>query len=226
MNISEIYHSVQGEGRLSGVPSVFVRTSGCNLRCWYCDTPYTSWNPEGMDLPVDGIMAQISEWDTSHVVLTGGEPMMFSELIPLAGDLRNANKHITIETAGTLYLPVACDLMSISPKLSNSTPTGDHTWSRRHERTRHRPNVIRRLMDEYDYQFKFVVASLTDCAEVHTYLEQFPEVDHRRVLLMPRGTDPESLNQIGDWLKPYCETNGWGFCPRRQIEWYGMVRGT
>ncbi|MEK6250019.1 MAG: 7-carboxy-7-deazaguanine synthase QueE [Planctomycetales bacterium] len=226
MNIAEIYHSIQGEGRLSGTPSVFVRTSGCNLRCWFCDTPYTSWAPEGVDLPVDGIMAQISEWDIDHIVLTGGEPMMFAELIPLAGDLSKAGKHITIETAGTLYLPVACDLMSISPKLSNSTPVRDAAWSRRHERARHRPGVIRQLMKEYDYQLKFVVASLTDCGEVHTYLEQFPEVDHRQVLLMPRGTDPEGLNEIGEWLKPYCEENGWRYCPRQHIAWYGLVRGT
>ncbi len=59
MRIAEIYKSVQGEGFLTGVESTFVRTSGCNLRCWYCDTPYTSWQPEGEDLAVHEILARV-----------------------------------------------------------------------------------------------------------------------------------------------------------------------
>ena len=228
MRVAEIYHSIQGEGLLSGTTSVFVRTSGCNLRCWFCDTPYASWTPEGQDLPVDGILAQIAEWDSRHVVLTGGEPMLFAELIPLTTGLRDAGKHITIETAGTLYLPVACDLMSISPKLSNSTPDSRRhaAWSRRHDKARYRPNVIRQLLFEYEYQLKFVIAAEADCDEVGRYLNDFPEVDLSRVMLMPQGTDAESLAVIGEWLEPYCGDHGWQFCPRRQIEWFGLVRGT
>ena len=122
MKIAEIYRSVQGEGLLTGVPSVFVRTSGCNLRCWFCDTPYASWRPEGGDMSTDEIVAQVEEWDTQHVVVTGGEPMLFAELIPLCRRLREIGRHVTIETAGTLYLPVECDLMSISPKFARSAP--------------------------------------------------------------------------------------------------------
>ena len=122
MRIAEIFRSIQGEGCLTGTESAFVRTSGCNLRCSYCDTPYASWTPEGEDLSVDEIAARVDQLDRNHVVLTGGEPMLFAELIPLAARLRRSGRHITIETAGTLYLPLECDLMSISPKLSNSTP--------------------------------------------------------------------------------------------------------
>ena len=125
MRIAEIYRSVQGEGLLTGAPSVFVRASGCNLRCWFCDTPYTSWRPEGRDMSVDEIVAQVEEWDTQHVVVTGGEPMLFAELIPLCERLRAIGRHVTIETAGTLYLPVECDLMSISPKFASSAPDAD-----------------------------------------------------------------------------------------------------
>ena len=64
----------------------------------------------------------MEEWDCRHVVLTGGEPMLFAELLPLAEELRVRGWHITVETAGTLYLPVECDLMSISPKLAGSGP--------------------------------------------------------------------------------------------------------
>ncbi|MHC4178583.1 MAG: 7-carboxy-7-deazaguanine synthase QueE, partial [Planctomycetota bacterium] len=115
MRIAEIFRSIQGEGFLTGTESVFVRTSGCNLRCSYCDTPYASWTPEGDDLSADEIVARVDGLDCDHVVLTGGEPMLFAELIPLTAALRGGmptgkrghgtGQHITIETAGTLYLP-------------------------------------------------------------------------------------------------------------------------
>src|SRR5262245_34798778 len=172
MRIAEVYSSLQGEGLLTGTPSVFVRASGCNLRCWYCDTPYTSWEPEGEDLSLDEILRQVDtfievEGECRHAVLTGGEPMLFAELVPLAAALRQRGLHITIETAGTLYLPLACDLMSISPKLANSTPPAerDSRWRERHEHSRHVPDVIRRLVAEYPYQIKFVVDSPRDCRE-------------------------------------------------------------
>ncbi len=228
MKIAEIYHSIQGEGLLSGRPSVFVRASGCNLRCWFCDTPFASWAPEGHDLSVEMMMAQIAEWDTEHIVLTGGEPMLFAELIPLTEQLRELEKHITIETAGTLYMPVTCDLMSISPKMSNSAPPQDQdaAWRRRHERTRHQKAVIDRLVDEYEYQLKFVIDTPEDVDEVRDYLEQFPQVDRGRVLLMPQANDAHELARQQAWLEPFCQEHGWNYCPRRQIEWFGAVRGT
>src|SRR5436189_4792704 len=122
MRIAEIYASRQGEGLLTGTPSVFVRASGCNLRCGFCDTPFTSWTPEGDDLSVDEIVARTLALEVEHIVITGGEPMLFAEMVPLTQQLQHHGTHITIETAGTLSLPVTCDLISISPKLSNSTP--------------------------------------------------------------------------------------------------------
>ncbi len=228
MKIAEIYKSVQGEGVLTGTPSVFVRASGCNLRCWFCDTPYTSWRPEGNDFAVDEIVAQVEEWDCRHVVLTGGEPMLFAELLPLAEQLRTRGWHITIETAGTLYLPVACDLMSISPKFASSGPDpAEHPhWSRRHERERYQPEVLQRLITDYDYQLKFVIDSADDVDQVEQFLDAFPTVDGERVLLMPQGQNSHELQQRTTWLEPICQQRGWTFCPRRQIEWYGPVRGT
>ncbi len=72
MRIAEIFYSIQGEGKLLGVPSVFVRVSWCNLRCFCFDTPYASWNPEGADMSVAEIAAKVSEFGARHVVLTGG----------------------------------------------------------------------------------------------------------------------------------------------------------
>ena len=228
MKIAEIYKSVQGEGLLTGTPSVFVRASGCNLRCWFCDTPYASWRPEGSDYAVDEIVAQIEEWDCRHVVLTGGEPMLFAELLPLAQQLHERDWHVTVETAGTLYLPVACNLMSISPKFAGSGPPAaeDPHWSRRHERQRCQPDVLNALMTEYEYQLKFVIDQPADLQEVEQFMTVFPEVQPERVLLMPQGTTTEALRQRASWLVPYCQQRGWNYCPRRQIEWYGPVRGT
>src|SRR5437870_11428898 len=104
MRIAEVFHSIQGEGRLTGVPSVFVRTSGCNLRCWFCDTPYTSWRPEGEQLAVDEIVRRVEAWEARHVVITGGEPLLHADhLGPLCAELHARGRHITIETAGTLF---------------------------------------------------------------------------------------------------------------------------
>jgi len=228
MRVCEIFRSLQGEGLLTGTPSVFVRASGCNLRCWYCDTRYSSWEPEGEDLSVEEIVGRVELLDCRHVVLTGGEPMLFAELIPLSVQLERRGHHLTIETAGTLYLPVACDLMSISPKLGNSTPSPDQApkWSARHERSRHAPDVIRRLVAEYPYQFKFVVDRLEDCEAVERYLNEFPEIDRSHAMLMPQGIEAAELAEKARWLAPYCVQHGLCYCPRRQIEWYGHQRGT
>ncbi len=154
--------------------------------------------------------------------------MLFAELIPLAAGLRRQQRHITIETAGTLYLPVECDLMSISPKLASSGPDARQfpQWAERHERTRHAADVVRRLIAEYTYQVKFVVDTSVDCEEVEQYLQALPEIDRSRVMLMPQGTDRESLARQAVWLEPYCREHRLHFCARKHIEWFGFVRGT
>jgi len=153
--------------------------------------------------------------------------MLFAELIPLTAALHNAGWHITIETSGTLYLPVACDLMSISPKLSNSTPPPerDPRWTLRHEASRHIPHVINRLIAEYDYQIKFVIDNLSDCQEAESYLAAMPQIDRARVMLMPQGTDRDELAAKNQWLESYCAEHGFIFCPRRHVEWFGLGRG-
>ena len=228
MRIAEIYKSIQGEGFLTGTESVFLRASGCNLRCWFCDTPYASWHPEGDDLSVDEIVQEVDRLGGSHVVLTGGEPMLFSELIPICQLLRRRGFHITVETAGTLFLPLECDLMSISPKLANSGPDmiREPKWHVRHEQTRRAPGMIRRLIGEFPYQLKFVVDQPDDVNEVENFLREHATIDRSRVMLMPQGTDMEQLNTVSAWLRAYCRQHGVHFCPRKQIEWFGLVRGT
>ncbi len=117
--------------------------------------------------------------------------------------------------------------MSISPKLANSTPDIERSalWSARHELLRHRPDVIRKLIASFRYQFKFVIDSPADMDEVARYLHEFPEIQSQDVWLMPQGVEPGELEEKAKWLAPYCEEHGFRFCPRKQIEWYGMVRG-
>ena len=178
MHIAEIYASIQGEGEFTGTPSVFVRTTGCNLRCWFCDTPFTSWEPTGTHMPVDVVLAEIQRPNCEHVVITGGEPMLQPEIVPLCESLRQAGRFVTIETAGTVFRDAPADLMSISPKLRNSTPSVERSadWSQKHEVLRHCPDVIQELVRQYRCQFKFVIDQPVDVAEVSEYLEEFPEV--------------------------------------------------
>lgn len=224
MLISEVFHSVQGEGRHVGVPSVFIRTSGCNLRCWFCDTPYTSWTPEGESRSVDSLLEQTAAWECEHVVITGGEPMLVQEVVDLTQRLKARGHVITIETAGTVWLPVACDLMSISPKRANSTPHG--AWAQRHEERRHRPDVIRRLISAYDFQLKFVIDAPSDVQDVEDWLTEFPEVAPSDIYLMPQGTQLDTLQDKQSWIEAAAARRGWRLSPRLHIELFGNTRGT
>ena len=223
MRISEVFYSVQGEGILAGVPSVFVRTSGCNLRCSWCDTPYTSWKPEGAEYGIDAIVDQVTAFPAArHVVITGGEPMIASGIVELSQRFRALGLHITFETAGTVFAPVACDLMSISPKLANSTPEG--VFHDRHEQLRLQPEVLRRLTREYDYQLKFVVARESDLAELQSIVEMLG-APADKVILMPEGISSDVLSERGVWIAELCKKHGYRFGPRLHVYLYGNRRG-
>jgi 7-carboxy-7-deazaguanine synthase len=223
MRISEVFYSVQGEGILAGVPSVFVRTSGCNLRCSWCDTPYTSWKPEGAEYGIDAIVDQVTAFPAArHVVITGGEPMIASGIVELSQRFRALGLHITFETAGTVFAPVACDLMSISPKLANSTPEG--VFHDRHEQLRLQPEVLRRLTREYDYQLKFVVARESDLAELQGIVEMLG-APADKVILMPEGISSDVLSERGVWIAELCKKHGYRFGPRLHVYLYGNRRG-
>lgn len=223
MKIAEIFYSVQGEGGLVGVPSVFVRSSGCNLRCSWCDTPYTSWNPEGVDLSIDAIVEKAEQFGPArHVVLTGGEPLIAPGMVELSQRFHARGMHITFETAGTVFAPVECDLMSISPKLANSTPEGP--FRAQHERLRSQPDVLRRLMAHCDYQLKFVITRGEDVEEVRSLVSQL-EAPAGKVVLMPEGISADVLNERGVWVAEICKDHGYRFSPRLHVHLYGNKRG-
>jgi len=224
MRISEVFYSVQGEGRYAGTPSVFVRTTGCNLRCRFCDTPYTSWEPEGTQQRWQDLLAEVLVEDCEHVVVTGGEPLLQKDVVPFTRALAEAGKFVTIETAGTVDRPVHADLMSISPKRPNSTPH-DGYWSNRHEQLRDAPKVISRLIRSYRFQLKFVIDRPEDVADVDAYLQRFPSIDRDNVFLMPQAVTADDLHRKNDWLESAAAERGYRISPRLHIELYGNVRG-
>jgi 7-carboxy-7-deazaguanine synthase len=224
MFISEIYESFQGEGPLAETPSLFIRTSGCNLRCSFCDTPYTSWHPEGQQMTLDDIARHIQASFAPHVVITGGEPMLAPQLTELTDLCRSAKKVITIETAGTVDRSVECDLMAISPKMKNSVPD-DPVWSARHKETRHQPAVIRSLFHRYQAILKFVIDTEEDVLEVQTYLADFPEIAPRNVWLMPQARSREELDSKSDMVRMAAERLGFLFSTRLHIQKFGNIRG-
>lgn len=226
MRISEIFYSLQGEGVLVGTPSVFVRSSGCNLRCVWCDTPYTSWAPEGEEWSVDEILSRVLASHARHVVVTGGEPMIAPDIVPLTAALREAGLHITIETAGTVWASVACDVMSLSPKLAHSTPFTREggRWAATHERLRYQPEVLRRLMEAYEYQMKFVVERAEDLAEIKVVVAETGAASER-VVLMSEGTGAETLRERGRWIAEICKREGYRYTPRLHVELWGARRG-
>jgi 7-carboxy-7-deazaguanine synthase len=227
LKISEIFYSVQGEGTLVGVPSVFVRTSGCNLRCAWCDTPYTSWQPEGEERSLDSIVDQVNSYGASHVVITGGEPMIAPQIEELTAELaERLRQHITVETAGTVDANVRCDLMSISPKLANSTPhTRDNgRFADQHERLRYQPEILRRLIQLYPYQLKFVITDPSDVQQVNAIVSDIG-ASRSRVLLMPEGVDASILAERGRWLADIAKREGFRMTPRLHIDLWGNRRG-
>ncbi|NUM32962.1 MAG: 7-carboxy-7-deazaguanine synthase QueE [Candidatus Brocadiae bacterium] len=230
MLISEIFYSIQGEGILMGVPSIFIRTARCNLHCRWCDSQYASSLSEGKEQSIDEIVKKIAVYPTRFCVITGGEPMLEKEIQDLAKHLVGIGKHVTIETAGTIFpRNINCSFASISPKLSNSTPDKEASPIIRdqHEEHRLKLDVICSWMDRYDYQLKFVVCSEHDIEEIKNFLDSLKRtIPPEKVLLMPEGKDNESLNSKIDMIVAACKHYGFRYCERLHIRLFGNKRGT
>ena len=236
--INEIFYSLQGEGKLAGIPSVFVRTSGCNLRCWFCDSYHTSWEPTGAVLRVEDIVSEVLSYgDAEHVVLTGGEPMIHEESIKLLDALTDQGYHTTVETNGTVYRNAAIDLASISPKLASSTPTpdldpkDDGEWADRHEARRINLKTLASLVDSYASQLKFVVTDTDDMPEIEALIKQIREattstVSDNDVLLMPEGMTREELDKTRNEVAELAMKYGYRYTPRLHVDLWNDAPGT
>ena len=229
MRIAELFDSIQGEGKLTGVPSAFVRSSGCNLRCAWCDTPYASWEPEGGQQSAEEVAAWVRSTGRRHCVFTGGEPVVQPDAADLCDRLSGDGVHVTLETAGTVFKPLAIDLLSLSPKLANSTPAG--RFRVLHEANRLDFAAMNALISHTrgrggDVQAKFVVAAEADLAEVEQVVSRLDGLDPADVLLMPEGRSVALQDERSRWVAEACKHRGWRFCPRLHVYLYGDARGT
>jgi len=225
MQVSEIFYSLQGEGFLAGVPSVFVRLAGCPLRCKWCDTKYGWDKKAGAHYSIEKIVQTIQQAQ-KFVVITGGEPMTNSDLPELVEKLKKSGKHVTIETSGIAFIQdLACDFMSISPKLSNSTPA-EPELAALHEDSRLDIAVLRRLIDNYKYQLKFVVDSRADLLEIQQTIEEIGNVDTEKVMLMPQSGTRDELLAKSPMVADMCKRTGFAFGQRLQILLWNNERGT
>lgn len=232
--ISETFVSVQGEGKLSGVPSWFVRLSGCNLRCAWCDTPYASWTPEKTTRALGDLVDEAKRAKVRHAVVTGGEPMLFPRCAELCARLRGeAGMHVTVETAATIDLDAPMDLLSASPKLGSSAPDparfpSEHAM---HESRRENIPALQALIDRQrahgrDLQLKFVACAPGDLPEIESLLSRLSGWSPSDVLLMPEGRTREELAARRGWVAQACVERGWRYCPRLHIDLFGNRRGT
>lgn len=234
--ISEQFISFQGEGSRVGLPSQFIRVAGCNLRCAWCDSPESSWHAQGEFWRLTQLVESCAS-GPRDVVLTGGEPLLFPALAELSVLLNRAGHYITVETAGSVWLPgLRCDLMSISPKLAHSAPRErEPKWVQRHEAARWAPEIVARLMREYaNWQLKFVVrwrehaALEADLNEIASMLASLhlEERDHERVLLMPECISEDELPSAYAAIMPVCIQRGFRLGERLHIHIFGHQRGT
>ena len=231
MKISELFFSIQGEGELTGIPSVFVRTSGCNLRCRWCDTKYASWKPEGENVTINDLLEKVCSYPARHVVISGGEPMIAKGIKDFTRLLKESGKHITIETAGTIAPNgIQCDLASLSPKLSDSTPKeGDISkeWIDRHESKRLDYGILSEWVNSYNFQLKFVVSKEEEIKEIQNVISRIEgKILPEKVLLMPEGIDSDTLRSRYDLLIDLCKENGYRLCHRLHIDLFGNTPGT
>ena len=231
MKISELFFSIQGEGELTGIPSVFVRTSGCNLRCRWCDTKYASWKPEGENVTINDLLEKVCSYPARHVVISGGEPMIAKGIKDFTHRLKESGKHITIETAGTIAPNgIQCDLASLSPKLSDSTPKeGDISkeWIDRHESKRLDYGILSEWVNSYNFQLKFVVSKEEEIKEIQNVISRIEgKILPEKVLLMPEGIDSDTLRSRYDLLIGLCKENGYRLCNRLHIDLFGNTPGT
>ena len=225
MVINEIFYSLQGEGFLAGVPSVFVRLAGCPLRCRWCDTKYAWDETAGAEYSISEIVRAVQQWPCRFVVVTGGEPMINTDLPQLVNQLKAVGRHITIETAGLAFIQnLSCDLMSISPKLSNSTPT-ETKLAAVHENSRLDTAVLSALIDEYNYQLKFVVDSENDLLEIQQTIDKIENVDLEKVMLMPQAVTRDELFAKSPMVAEMCKRTGFAFSQRLQILLWNNERG-
>lgn len=237
--------TIQGEGKLSGIPSLFIRLAGCNLHCMWtdqdknvsgCDTPYSSISLNGSyRLSITDILDTLQHNVSTirHLVITGGEPLLQSEaLAMLCRRIKERfSLHITIETNATLFsrdVAECTDLFSMSPKLASSVP--QPPLDKKHDSLRLNVEAIQQFItyareNNRDFQLKFVYSSEADIAEIKGILSQLHAWKNDDILLMPLGSNSQQLQRNIHQTLKYCILNGWRYCDRLHISLFGDKAG-
>jgi organic radical activating enzyme len=208
--VSEIFKSIQGEGPFAGTPSVFLRLAFCNLKCQWCDTEYT-WkgNIKYINMGVEEIKKKISIYNISHLVITGGEPLLWQKkLLYLIEELIEEGFLIEIETNGTIS-PILRQKIhyNISPKLSNSGEERDN---------RIKLDVLKSFLEVEKYIFKFVVEREEDIGEIMELKEKIG-IPRYKIWLMPQSKSLENLKEKKKEVFQLSKKYGFKFSDRLQL---------
>ena len=185
MRIIEVFHSVQGEGPLTGVRTTFIRAARCNLRCSWCDTKY-SFGP-GHERSIPSLVAEVARHRTHHVCLTGGEPLLQRDSVVLARRLADRGITTVVETGGSLdvapYLRIPRLILSVDVKCPSSKMEGHNRWS----------NLP--LLRERDV-LKFVIADRSDYLYARRVVRRY-RGSATRVFQPVWGTN---AGRLADWV--------------------------
>lgn len=235
----EIFHAIQGEGISQGAPRVFIRLSGCNLHCVWCDTPYT-WNWQGNDfahedgqkfdithervgVAITDIAERVAAFSPTGIVITGGEPLLQQRQLPAMIDaIKSAAGpiHVEVETNGSIEpgpdLLERVNQFNVSPKLHHSGNEPSLALN---------PDRLSFWRGCPGANFKFVVSSPKDLDEIDTLIRSH-RIPASRVSLMPLGRDGVSLRARSEWLTEECLKRGYRFTDRLHIHLFGDTRGT
>lgn len=240
--VVELFASIQGEGMASGRPTIFIRFSGCNLRCMFnnsiCDTSYTSFNPEKGKYSLLDVKNFIQDHSyITDICITGGCPFLYTDIVSKVCDIiEQCGKYfVSVETNGTIEIPdeifEKIDFFVISPKLSSSEPTKmkcdkvgiEFTESmKRHSSLRFNPKALEKIIkNAFDYHFKYVIGSQSDFEEIEeqiAYLKQLNlDIHNFNIYLMPAGSTQEELSQNRKMVAEYCVKYGYNYSDRLQI---------
>ena len=186
LKITEIFHSLQGEADTVGLPTVFVRLTGCPLRCQFCDTAYAFHGGEWMT--IDGVLARVAEFAPRYVCVTGGEPLALKNCLPLLTQLCDANYRVSLETSGAM--PLAGVDARVSRVVDVKTPGSG-------EERRNRYEDLALLRSEE--QIKFVICDRADYEWSRDKLGEH-KLPQRCTVLFSPSAEQLPARQLADWI--------------------------
>lgn len=231
-----LFYTLQGEGKRVGHPCTFIRTNLCNLRCsWQnrdgsitrCDTPHTSFEPNGTKVSIDKILEYVLLQPSYEVVVSGGEPYFQKSVVDLFEELHRAGRFVTVETNGTIYREAPVDFISISPKLKSSSACPIN--GKKHDNNRINYGALAQFISNHNYQFKFVIneeSEIIEIEEIRSELKKRTGIDiSDKIYLMPQGISEEQFKEKNEWLFEVCKRKNWKYTPRYHIHVYGARKG-